>query len=210
MQVNVASFGHTVKLLLPRIPKYGHASPPASAPDGWARALDWLIAPAAAEPATAEQAWYVRLIAEEPTLGLRDRNSVLGQLADGAVGYDPHDLPELAPFGAPFLTVVFPHPDWGPRAGDYASDYRPDRDTSTSGRPAAVWRFELRADQAGYPARLRWEGPPEVLSRLELLDEDTGARYPADDPVFLRDGVPATLTAPVRRFTWRYRGQPGP
>ena len=210
MQVNVASFGHTVKLLLPRIPKYGHASPPASAPDGWARALDWLIAPAAAEPATAEQAWYVRLIAEEPTLGLRDRNSVLGQLADGAVGYDPHDLPELAPFGAPFLTVVFPHPDWGPRAGDYASDYRPNQTPPGSGLPPATWRFEVRADRAGYQLRLRWEGPAAVLERSTLLDEDTGARYPAADPALLRDGLPVAMTAPVRHFTWTYAGQPGP
>ena len=216
VQVEAASFGHTVKLLIPRIPKYGHVpavpttpAAPASRPvEGGPALLDWLIAPAVAEPAPADRAWHVRLIVEEPTLGLRDRNNVLGQLADGAVGYDEHDLPELAPFGSPFLTVVFPHPDWGPRAGDYASDYRPDRDPGAPGRPAADWRFELRADRAGYPARLRWEGPPDVLSRSELLDEDTGARYPADDPAALRDGAPATLTTPTRRFIWRFVGQP--
>ncbi|MFZ1640433.1 MAG: hypothetical protein WAV07_03150 [Candidatus Contendobacter sp.] len=207
IQVNAASLGHTVKLLIPRIPKYSHTAPPAPPAGGWLRALDWLIAPAVAA-AEDGRAWYVRLIAEEATQKLRDRNNVLGQLADGAVGYDARDLPELAPFGQPWLTVVFPHPDWGKNAGDYASDYRPDREPGIPGRPTADWRFEIRADRAGYPVRLRWEGPPDVLSRSELLDEDTGARYPADDPRYLQDGVPATMTTPTRHFTWRYAGQP--
>jgi len=211
IQVNAASAGHTVKLLIPRLPKYSQAPPSATPAGGWERVLDWLVAPAAAAPpAIADQSWYVRLSAEESTLGLRDRNIVLGQLADSAVGYDAHDLPKLTPFGTPFLTVVFPHPDWGLHASDYASDYRPDHDSQASGRPAAVWRFELRADRTGYPVRLRWEGPPDVLNCSELLDEDTGARYPADDPTFLRDGVSAALTTPVRHFAWRYSGQPNP
>ena len=41
------------------------------------------------------QAWYVRLIAEEPTLNMRSRNNVFGQLPDSAVGYDAHDTGAL-------------------------------------------------------------------------------------------------------------------
>lgn len=210
VQVNPASLGHTVKLLIPRIPKYSRIPSPVPPASGWELALDWLIAPAVAEPMVPDdRSWYVRLIAEEPSRVMRDRNNVLGQLADSAVDRDVHDLPKLAPFDQPYLTVVFPHADWGKNAGDYASDYRPDHEFGNPGRPAADWRFEIRTDQAGYPVRLRWEGPPDVLSRSELLDEDTGARYRADDPVYLRDGAPATMITPVRRFIWRYNGQPG-
>ena len=44
------------------------------------------------------------------------------QLPDSALGYDRHDLPEVAPFGN-YMTVVFPHPEWGDRSGDYTSDF---------------------------------------------------------------------------------------
>ena len=236
IKVYAASQGHTLKLLVPAMPKYSQAPPaapvvaqnPAPA-SGWSWLLDWLIAPAAAEPVAppsglAEreasraannqalqtgQAWYVRLIAEEPTTPMQTRNSVLGQLPDSLAGYDAHDLPKLAPFGQPWLSVAFPHPDWGKQAGDYASDYRPNY-AAQPGLPADTWRFEIRTDQAGYPVRLRWEGSPAVLARSELVDEDTGARYPASDPGALQDGIPATMTTPVRRFTWIYAGQSEP
>jgi len=141
---------------------------------------------------------------------MRDRNNVFGQIATAVAGHDPHDLPKLAPFSPPSLSVVFPHPDWGPHAGDYASDYRPNRVASTPGRPADRWRFAIRTDRAGYPVRLRWEGPPDILSRSEVIDEDTGSRYPANDPAFLHNGIPLTMTAPARYFTWIFAGQPAP
>ncbi len=236
IKVYAASQGHTLKLLVPATPKYSQAPPAAPAvaqspapASRWSWLLDWLIPPAAAEPVApppglAEreasraannqalqtgQAWYIRLIAEEPTTPMRNRNSVLGQLPDSLAGYDAHDLPKLAPFGQPWLSVAFPHPDWGKQAGDYASDYRPNHAAQT-GLPADTWRFEIRTDQVGYPVRLRWEGSPAVLVRSELVDEDTGARYPASDPAALQDGIPATMTTPVRRFTWIYAGQSEP
>jgi VCBS repeat-containing protein len=57
--------------------------------------------------------WYVRLIAEWPAGNLKDRNNVLGELVDSDPGFDVHDLKELPPFSTQFLTVVFPHDDWG-------------------------------------------------------------------------------------------------
>ena len=197
----------------------------AVAPTGWLRLVDWLIpaataAPPEHAPAIGERereelrdrhgralqegrAWYVRLSVEEPTLDLRDRNNVFGQLEDVTVGYDRYDLPELAPDFKPYLTVVFPHSDWGVRAGDYASDYRP----ANRGLPAASWRFEIRSD-AARTVRLRWEGPAAILSRSVLLDEATGRQYPASNPTLLRDGLPVTMTGPKASFTWRYSGKP--
>ena len=228
INVYAASQGHTVKLLIPRIPKYSQIAPPAPAARRGSQALDWLIAPAAAESPTTSLserearrtaqgqaiqdglAWYVRLIAQEPTLPMRDRNAVFGQLPDAAVNHDDNDLPKLAPFGQPYLSVVFPHLDWGSQADDYASDYHPNRDAQGRGLPADAWRFEIRTDRTGYAMRLRWEGPPAVLACSTLVDEDTGARYPADDPRTFQDGAPVSMTAPVRHFSWIYAGQPCP
>ncbi len=229
------SIGQTVNLLIPALPKTSQRSAPtdlvavAPAREGWQKALDWLLAPAVAasdDYARASgrrgrdarrddngraiqqgQAWYVRLIAEEPTLNMRSRNNVFGQLPDSEVGYDAHDLLKLAPFGSPYLSVVCPHPDWGSQAGDYASDYRSNQEGRGRGLPAANWRFEIRTDTAGRVVQLRWEGPEEVLRRSELLDEDTGARYKVSRQRYVEDGIPVTMTTPVRHFTWRYAGR---
>jgi len=162
----------------------------------------------------AGRAWSVRLRVEEISLEPNGAELVFGQLADAQVGYDSYDLLDLPPEqgppdlaaddSAPSLSVVFPHQDWGARAGDYASDYRP----THRGLPAASWRFEIRTNEPGRLVQLRLEGPPAILSRSTLLDEDTGARYPASDPHFLqKEGVPITLHRAVSHFTWRYTGQ---
>ena len=184
--------------------------------------MDWLIpaAVAAETPAIDPRIWYVRLIAEEASQNLRTRNSVLGQLPDSVDGYDAHDLPKLPPFGAPYLSIAFPHSAWGTRAGDYASDYRPNHaaggygpnrppgagPSKTPGLPSATWRFEVRTDRAGYAVQLRWEGPPDWLGRMEPVNDDTG-RCPASDPIVLRNGVPVTMTAPVCHLTRFFASQ---
>lgn len=129
---------------------------------GWRELVNWLIPTALASPPDQAPAigwqereehrqrhakaiqegreWYVRLIVEEPELGLRDSNNLLGKLSDAAVGYDRHDLPELPPTFTPYLTIVCPHTEWGLKAGRYASDYRP----TNRGEEASTWRFEVR------------------------------------------------------------------
>ena len=49
----------------------------------------------------------------------RDAGNVLGQLPDSLDGPDGHDLEELAPFGSSYLTVIFPHEEWGGDAWGY-------------------------------------------------------------------------------------------
>ena len=43
----------------------------------------------------------MRLIVEDPATGAQDRNTVLGQLLQAQVDYDPNDLVELPPFATP-------------------------------------------------------------------------------------------------------------
>jgi hypothetical protein len=70
--------------------------------------------------------WYVRLSVAAPAEKLEDAGNLLGQLADAKTGFDEHDLPELPPpdFG-PYLSIVFPHSEWGQMDADYSTDYHP-------------------------------------------------------------------------------------
>jgi hypothetical protein len=147
--------------------------------------------------------WYVRLKVDDPATGRKDHNNVLGQLLNASDGSDPHDLVLLPPFASPYLTLLFPRPDWGVRAGDYASDYR-----STSAELPIEWTFEIRADPPGSEVILRWEGNPEILHRSRLLDHATGRTVQPTGPQH-QDGYPATLIEGTRAFTWTYLGPTG-
>ncbi|MCP4659763.1 MAG: hypothetical protein GY856_30540 [bacterium] len=113
--------------------------------------------------------WLVRLSAESGPL--RDGSAVIGQLGASADGYDRHDLPKLeAEDGRDLLAIVFPHPGWGIRAGDYATDFhavKPDGQ-------ADAWEFEVRSSAPGLEVTLRWEGPEWALADASLIDEVSG------------------------------------
>jgi hypothetical protein len=220
LKVNPASYGHTVIILIPAIPKVSQADPPGDTSSAASpRWLNWLFpaahaAPPERVPARGKRArdehrrrhaegiqtgreWYVRLIVEEPDAGRFDRNNVLGQLDDSKVGYDSHDLEELAPFGDTYLTLVFPHPNWRKRAGDYASDYRPVKRNTR-------WSFEIRTDSPGREVLLRWAGSPEILADSVLVDPATGERFRANDPAYA-DGYPVFMDSTVRTLKWVYK-----
>ncbi len=141
-------------------------------------------------PGPAQDGWYIRLIAESGDL--RDAGNVLGQLADSRRGYDAHDLGELTPFGDDYLTVVFPHQNWGEQSGDYTSDFhrlRPGVDR---------WGFEVWSSDPTAEVTLSWEGPRELLERAQLRDEETGERIrvqPGGSYTF-------TMTDIGRGFKW--------
>jgi len=143
---------------------------------------------------TAKQEWYLRLIAEEPLQRLKDKGNVLGHLNDSNNSKDSHDLLELAPFGSRYLTIVFPHPEWGENAGNYTSDYHhPDAYN------ADEWLFEVRTSAVNSDITLRWEGlyvlsnewkqkkpkkreqlvVDSMVERMWLEDVDTGERINA-------------------------------
>ncbi len=225
VKVKAASFGHTIKLLIPAIPKVSQAPAQPAAP--WlGRMLDWFIPPVAAagssqNPANGVAArtarrnaegrklqqgvnWYVRFIAEEATEQLIDRTNVFGQLDGALPGYDSHDLPAPAPFGVPYLHVVFPHPEWLDNPGDYNSDYRPI--PPGKGKGADQWRIEVRSDQPRQ-VTLRWEGPPDILQRSVLVDDKTGTEYNLNSHDLRTGRLAFTMTQPIHAFTWRYKGR---
>ena len=132
--------------------------------------------------------WYIRVTAAGG--GLLDRGNVLGQLTDADDGPDARDLPELAPFSAPYLTVVFPHPEWGGAVQQYASDYH--AFTRIGG---GTWTFEVRSDDPGRKVTLAFEGPPHLLARTTLIDLATGGRVSLKTPTYLFE-----MTAATRAF----------
>jgi hypothetical protein len=102
----------------------------------------------------------------------------------------------MAPFAAPYLTLVFPRSAWGVSKGDYATDFR-----AFNGKPGE-WTFEVRADRAGQPVVLRWEGDPQILKRSVLIDKISGKRIsPASATSYS-----LTLNTSTRQFTWQYLG----
>ncbi|MEM7584220.1 MAG: GEVED domain-containing protein [Acidobacteriota bacterium] len=142
--------------------------------------------------------WFMRLIAESGDL--RDAGNVLGELAESLDGYDQHDLDELPPARDPYLTIVFPHPDWEDRAGDYTTDYRP-LNLDPEGVPTE-WQFEVRSSDPTATVTLSWEGPESRLLETVLTDDETGERV----TVRPRESYTFTLTGTSRSFTWRVGG----
>ncbi len=139
--------------------------------------------------------WYIRLTAESGAL--RDVSNVFGQLADSAQGFDSHDLEELVPFGDAYLTVVFPHANWGNHAGDYGSDYHPLQDESA----ADAWSFEVRSSDPEAQVTLGWQGPSSRLLGSVLTDLRTGERI----AVAGEGSYTFAMNGSVRRFGWVVR-----
>jgi len=116
--------------------------------------------------------WYLRIVAT--SAGLRDFTSGLGEYPDALDAWDEHDLVELRPDFPPFLTVVFPHPDWGAKASEwYTTDFHRLRGGSRHGS----WLFEVRSDELRQ-VTLDFEGPAEILDAAVLKDLETGSEYP--------------------------------
>jgi hypothetical protein len=136
--------------------------------------------------------WYVRLIAAAPAERLKDSGHVLGQLRSSEQRYDAHDLEALAPSHTPYLTIVFPHWNWGAKAGDYASDYHPVK-------PGAdTWEFEVRTDNPRRQIELSWQATGDAPMNMSLRDTKTGAVIPVQAGRYV-----FTMGAPARSFTWR-------
>ena len=152
-------------------------------PTGAAESLMALAEEASSEPkgggAMAEfDGWALRIVATSGPL--RDFTSGLGELPDAFDGWDENDLVELRPDEVPpYLTVVFPHSDWGIDASEwYTTDFHRQRGRGKSG----TWLLEVRSDVTRQ-VTLSFEGPADVLKKGLLTDLETGWKYR------LRDGA---------------------
>ena len=148
--------------------------------------------------------WYVRLIAQTPSEQLKDQGNVLGMLRSSIDGYDIHDLNELPPFGAPYLTIVYPHADWGEHAGNYASDFHK-RKASQLGDE---WEFIVMSDKPR-EVTLSWQGYDGLkrLWRMRLVDMETGEVVRAVKRNQLQSYT-FNMVDTTHRFKWVYLARP--
>lgn len=113
-----------------------------------------------------QQGWYLRLTVASADGRMKDSGNVLGQLADSEDGPDSHDLAELSPAFSPYLTLVFPHPEWGMESSYFASDFhaidfaRPDE-----------WEFQVRSSNPNLDVTLSWS---EVTAADPAAEEQQG------------------------------------
>ncbi len=144
--------------------------------------------------------WYVRLVVSSGSLV--DDGNLLGRITGGADGHDGYDLEEMPATFPPYLTLVFPHPDWGPDAGDYTVDYR-------QARPGATgdWAFEARSDSVR-TITISWQvvapAGSTLLARSTLVDEGTGGSVRP-----LPGGsYSVTMVGTVHAFRWLVNAEP--
>lgn len=111
--------------------------------------------------------WYIRLVAEDPTRGLKSVTSQLGQLEeDDAVAN--HTLTALTPFDSSYLDVIFRDPA-GVASGDYKVNFHSYEEGSED-----RWSFTVRTDDNTTDILLTWRGL-YVLTPYE--DEQGRQRY---------------------------------
>ncbi len=104
----------------------------------------------------AKDEWFIRLTAESGDF--IDRDNYLGCLVDAQGGYDVNDFSEIPPFER-FVSLYFPHPEWGDLAGHYSGDFRHPEESDQ------YWDLAVTTN-LDQPVRL-------TLSHLENLPSNT-------------------------------------
>jgi hypothetical protein len=137
--------------------------------------------------------WTVRLTASSGRTV--DPGNLLGRLDGASGGWDSRDLREPAPpsFATTWLTVVFPHAEWGDRGGDYTTDFRP-----LDGSKGDSWDFEVRSSLHDRPIALSWSGPTDVVGCSHLVDLESGAIVDTG----AQGSYSFALTGASRAFRW--------
>ncbi len=166
--------------------------------------------------AAAANNWYVRLTVKAPddSPPVRvDRGNVFGRLHDSLNGLDSHDLPEMPPdfgeMGDGYLSIVFPHPEWGGEYDNYSSDYRAPVTDEAQGD---TWKFEVRTRTPSIKTVISWEegdgNPFAVLPRSRIKNAVTG------EVLVLDTGLVSSYTIEdtkeVNTYIWEYLGQDAP
>ena len=100
--------------------------------------------------------------------GLKDTHNFIGLSHEAKDTYDRLDIDEAPPI-SPYISLYFPHPEWGKNKGNYTRDIR-----KKDNKDKITWLFEVKTSKPGKDVTLEWENTqaiPEIYS-LFLTDEN--------------------------------------
>ncbi|MEW6201326.1 MAG: Ig-like domain-containing protein [bacterium] len=125
-----------------------------------------------------EYEWKLRISAES-TSG-RDVENFVGIMKGAEDGFDGSDSAEPPPV-KPYLSLYFPHDDWGHRAGRFTQDIRSSAMTAAvdGAAPEKTWRFVVETSAPGDAVVLRFPDADSLPPNYEILirDEAAGAVF---------------------------------
>jgi len=141
----------------------------------WVRALlncELLVPPSEAQEA---RAWEQVIKSKEEFLQLKarvshlkDNYNFLGFYQTAKDGYDRLDVEEAPPI-SPYISLFFPHPEWGKNKGDYTQDIRARIPQATRW----IWDFQVKTDQINREIVLEWENTLAFPEELHLYLTDS-------------------------------------
>jgi hypothetical protein len=107
--------------------------------------------------------WAIRIIAQSGKA--RDADNIAAVAEGVSLGLDPNDYPEPPVIGS-FVSVYFPHPEWGTPTDRYATDVRPQN------LQGYEWDVEVRGNVRD-PVRMHFDGVDDVPDQFGvwLVDE---------------------------------------
>jgi len=142
----------------------------------WVRALldcELLVPPSGAQEA---RAWEQIVKPKEEFLQVKarvgeieDSYNFLGFYQTAKDGYDRLDVEEAPPI-SPYVSLFFPHPEWGKNKGDYTQDIR--TQISRAGLKR-IWDFQVKTDQINQEIVLEWENILTFPEDLHLYLTDS-------------------------------------
>lgn len=115
--------------------------------------------------AAKKNGWNLKLVAKAGNVV--DSNSVLGVDSRAADSYDALDV-ENPPSHEGYVSISFPHKDWGANSDNYKADIR------RSASQTQTWQFDVKSDLKNTDVVLTWPNIVEVPKncRLKLVDVD--------------------------------------
>ncbi len=109
----------------------------------------------------------IQIIAK--TGDLEDSNNFFGLLRQAKDDYDKDDVEE-APPPSPYISLFFPHPDWGIDSDAYTQDVR----CTSAQKEQIIWEMKVKTSEVNKQITLEWENVKDFPSTyyLYLTDEE--------------------------------------
>jgi len=114
---------------------------------------------------------YLQIIAKVGEL--KDSYNFIGLSDNAKDSYDKEDIEEAPPI-SPYISLSFPHSDWGKDSGSYTQDIREARIKSKSYPEKITWDMQVKTDQLNKVVTLEWKNTDAIPKEynLYLTDED--------------------------------------